>query len=205
MLMSLISRIKYKINLNSLKQKCVIGRNCDVNDHRLIINNDGNRESICLGNNTVIKGELMVFPRGKIQIGDWGYVGENSKIWSDESIAIGNRVLIAHNCTVIDSLSHPIDPVERHKHFAHIIKKGYPRNIDLGSKPVTIEDDVWIGCNSVILEGVRIGNCSIVGAGSVITKNVPSWTIVAGNPAHVIRKIPESKDRYLAEVDSLRA
>ena len=90
--------------------------------------------------------------------------------------------------------SHPIDPVERHKHFVHIIQKGYPRDIDLKSKPVVIENDVWIGCNSVILSGVKIGQSAIVGAGAVVTKDVPSWTIVAGNPARIIRRITQSQD-----------
>jgi acetyltransferase-like isoleucine patch superfamily enzyme len=57
-------------------------------------------------------------------------------------------------------------------------------------KPVKINDRVWIGFNSIILKGVTIGEGGIVGAGSVVTKDVPPYTIVAGNPARVIREIP---------------
>ena len=60
-------------------------------------------------------------------------------------------------------------------------------------KPVLICDDVLIGCMAVILKGVTIGEGAIVGAGSVVTKDVPPWTIVAGNPARVIREIPEDE------------
>ena len=67
---------------------------------------------------------------------------------------------------------------------------GHPSEINLNEIQVTIEDDVWIGCQSVILRGITVGRGAIVGAGSIVTKDVPAWTIVAGNPARVIREIP---------------
>ncbi|WP_263358973.1 acyltransferase [Acidicapsa ligni] len=57
-------------------------------------------------------------------------------------------------------------------------------------KPVRICDKSWIGLNAIVLKGVEIGEGAVVAAGSVVTKNVPSWTVVAGNPAKVIREIP---------------
>ena len=56
-------------------------------------------------------------------------------------------------------------------------------------KPITIGDDVWIGCNSIILKGVKIGNGSIVAAGSVVTKSVPPFSLVAGNPAKIVKEL----------------
>ena len=61
--------------------------------------------------------------------------------------------------------------------------------MDLGARPVMIEDDVWIGCNAIILRGVTIGAKSIVGAGSVVTQNVPPSVLVAGNPAQIIKSV----------------
>ena len=58
---------------------------------------------------------------------------------------------------------------------------------------VTIKDKAWIGFNSIILKGVTIGEGSIVGAGSVVTKDIPDWSIVGGNPAKVIREISENE------------
>ena len=60
---------------------------------------------------------------------------------------------------------------------------------NVNSAPITICDDAWIGMNCIILKGVTIGEGAIVGAGSVVTKDVPAWTVVAGNPARVVKKI----------------
>jgi acetyltransferase-like isoleucine patch superfamily enzyme len=79
-------------------------------------------------------------------------------------------------------------------HAMEIFTNGHPeKNIEIGASPIIIEDDAWIGFNSIILKGVTIGKGSIVGAGSVVTKSVPPWTIVGGNPAKIIREIPENE------------
>ena len=64
---------------------------------------------------------------------------------------------------------------------------------DVIRKPIVIKDKAWIGFNSIILKGVTIGEGAIVGAGSVVTKDVPPYTIVAGNPARIVREIPENE------------
>jgi len=149
------------------------------------------RDAIHLGAFTHVKGELLTFGHGgKISIGDYCYFGEGGHIWSSVRVTIGNRVLISHNVNIFDSQTHPLSAKLRHEHFKQIINTGHPRKIDLGEKPVVIGDDVWIGCMSVILRGVCIGTGAIIGAGSVVTRDVDAWTIVAGNPARLIREIP---------------
>jgi acetyltransferase-like isoleucine patch superfamily enzyme len=69
------------------------------------------------------------------------------------------------------------------------VSEGHPKSVDLSEAPVFIHDDVWVGAMSIVLKGITIGEGSIVGAGSVVTKDVPPWTIVAGNPAKIIREI----------------
>lgn len=161
---------------------------------RIINHQSRNCEAISIKSHSHIRGELLLFAHGgEIHIGEYCYVGEGSRIWSARKISIGNRVLIAHLVTIVDSLTHPVIALKRHKHFKHIITKGHPLNIDLDESPVVIKDDVWIGCMSVILRGVTIGKGSIVGAGSVVTKDVPPWTIVGGNPARIIREISEDE------------
>ena len=148
------------------------------------------RQAIRVGANTHLKGELLTFAHGgEISIGEYCYVGEQSRIWSAARISIGDRVLISHGVNIFDSLTHPISPVERHRHYRRIITHGHPDRADLGEAPVRIGNDVWIGCLSIVLKGVTIGEGAIVGAGSVVSKDVPPFTIVAGNPARVVREL----------------
>ena len=131
---------------------------------------------------------------GKINIGNFCYVGEGTHIWSAKLIKIGDRVLIAHNCNIFDSNTHPIDHNQRHEHYKCIITKGHPSFIDLQEKNIIIKDDAWIGANSIILKGVTIGEGAVIGAGSVVTKDVPPYTVVAGNPAKIIKKIERERE-----------
>jgi acetyltransferase-like isoleucine patch superfamily enzyme len=169
---------------------CVVGRESILYRESRIINNLNIKENIKIGDHTHIKGELLVFGHGgKITVGNYCYVGEQTRIWSAKNIKIGNRVLISHGCNIFDNDTHPIDPVKRHEQFKQIIKTGQPREIDLKEEEVDIADDVMIGAGAIILKDVKIGQGSIVGAGSVVTKNVLPFTIVAGNPAKFIRDI----------------
>ncbi|MCW4005853.1 MAG: acyltransferase [Candidatus Bathyarchaeota archaeon] len=105
-----------------------------------------------------------------LRIGEGSQIGDRTEIHAGEKVVIGNHVLVSWDCTILD----------RDYHGIH----GKPEK----TAPVIIEDNVWIGCRAIILKGVRIGHDAIVGAGSVITKDVDAGSIVAGNPAKVIKK-----------------
>ena len=92
-------------------------------------------------------------------------------------VHIGNNVWIGPN-TDIYTVNHPLTAVSRRKHLAKV-------------EPVTIGNDVWIGGKVTITPGVTIGNNVVVAAGSVVTKNVPNNSLVAGVPAKVIRTLTE--------------
>lgn len=161
-----------------------------IHDTAKIFNYTGTPNAISIGRFTHVRGELLAFAHGgAISIGEYCYIGESTRIWSARSIRIGSRVLIAHNVTILDSLTHPIGAKARHEHFKHIITDGHPDRIDLGERAVDIGDDVWIGCMSIVLRGISLGRGAIVGAGSVVTENVSPWTIVAGNPARIVREL----------------
>lgn len=130
---------------------------------------------------------------GRIEIGEWGYLGENSRIWSAASVKIGDRVLISHAVNIIDSLTHPINARERHKQFRAIATSGHPAQVNLDGRPVVIEDDVWIAVGAIVLRGVTIGQGAIIGAGAVVSNDVPAYTVVGGNPARVIRELREDE------------
>lgn len=116
-------------------------------------------------------------PNAQIQIGD--NVGMSStRIWIHNGLTVGNNVKIGGGVLLIDTDCHPVDYLVR-------------RNSNEGtcSSPIVIEDDVWIGAQSIVLKGVTIGARSIIGAGSVVTKSIPSDCIAAGNPCKILKKM----------------
>jgi acetyltransferase-like isoleucine patch superfamily enzyme len=150
----------------------------------------GDSNKIVIGRHSHVRGELMIFGHGgQISIGEWCYVGVGTRIWSAGSIEIGNRVLISHSVNIFDNLTHPLNAAERHEEAKQIFTTGRPRNISLDEKPVKIGDDAWVGACAMILRGVTVGKGGIVAAGAIVTSDVPPYSIVAGNPAVVVRAL----------------
>ena len=161
------------------------------------VNNfSGDADHIRIGKNSHIRARLLTYGHsGEISIGDWCYIGIRTEIWSMASVAIGNRVLIAHNVNIHDGTAHSLHPLERHEHFRHIIEKGHPLVISdlpgVHSAPVVIEDDVWISFGATILRGVRIGRGSVIAAGSVVTQDVPPGVLYRNQDSPIIVPLNE--------------
>ena len=121
----------------------------------------------------------------RIVIGD--RVGISSAcLWTMSKIQIGNDVNIGGDCIIIDNDAHPID--YRYRRTQYMVDMGIEKYYkEIKSDPIIIEDDVWIGARCMILKGVRIGSRSIIAAGSVVTKSIPSNVIAGGNPCKVIK------------------
>lgn len=152
------------------------------------------KTKVDIGDNTWIYGVINSFPHNsecKIKIGKDCYIGDHSRIWVGINVTIGNRVLIAHNVNIFDTTTHPIDKKLRYEHECVLKKTGMPlvKYDTIKEKSIIIGDDVWIGCNALIMKGVTIGNGSIIAAGSVVVRDIPENTMVAGNPARVIKKL----------------
>jgi acetyltransferase-like isoleucine patch superfamily enzyme len=116
-------------------------------------------------------------PGAVLEIGD-DFAMTGGSICAAERITIGRNVTIGANSTIADTDFHPLNPEIRRQH---------PQESD--TAPILIEDDVFIGMNCLIMKGVTIGQGSVIGAGSVVTRNVPPCVIAAGNPARVIREM----------------
>ena len=169
----------------------LLGKDSGFYEETVVYNASLKRENIVIGEGTHIRGELLVQKYGgKIKIGDNSYVGTGTKIWSGESITIGNDVLISHNCNIIDTNSHEIDHIERAERHRQLIKSGpWENKGSIQTKPIAIGDHAWISFNVTVLKGVTIGEGAIIAAGSVITKDIPPFTLVAGNPARIIKTL----------------
>lgn len=132
----------------------------------VVVNRGGTIES---GNCAFFPGvRLEVLAGGRIRIGDGTYLNRNTTVISARDVRIGCNCKIAWDVVIMDTDQHPIDGVDR-------------------SAPVWIEDDVWIGCRAIILKGVHVGRGAIVGAGAVVTNDVPAGACVTGPAAAVVR------------------
>jgi acetyltransferase-like isoleucine patch superfamily enzyme len=133
---------------------------------------------INIGDNvSVEKGVILsTSERGKINIGKNVYIGEYSILTSNEEIEIGDNVLISPHNDIVD--------------FNHIFQDPNKPVNQQGviAKKITIQEDVWIGSGSKILMDVTIGKGAVIGAGSIVTKDVPPYDVVVGNPAKTIKK-----------------
>lgn len=147
--------------------------------------------SVMIDEQSQVDGSLL-FDRENASIAIGKRVFMNGSLAAAEGISIGDDVLIAWGVTIMDHNSHSISFSHRSEDVINwrVGKKDWTY---VKIKPVKIANKVWIGFNSIVLKGVTIGEGAVVGAGSVVTKDVPEWTVVAGNPARIIREIPENE------------
>ncbi|MDE6953444.1 MAG: sugar O-acetyltransferase [Erysipelotrichales bacterium] len=120
---------------------------------------------------------------GNMIIGENFYSNYNLVVLDGATVTFGDNVFIAPNCC-FSTAGHPIDAKQRNQglEFAY---------------PITVGDNVWFGAHVTVLPGVKIGNNSVIGAGSVVTKDIPDNVIAVGNPCKVLRKInEEDKNKY---------
>ncbi len=150
------------------------------------------RGRVTVGADSKVVGLLVLeCERSEIRIGNNSLVSEGTLLAAVESITIEDDVLISFGCRIMDSDSHSLSYKERR---GDLQRWRQPRQFDFGSartRPVRICQGAWIGADVTILKGVRVGTGAIVGAGSVVVSDVPDWTVVAGNPARVVRTLPE--------------
>jgi len=125
----------------------------------------------------------------RARVGDYTLMN-GSRLICDASIEIGDHCLISWNTVFMDTYRVPVEPALRRPQLEAATQRA-PRSVgaDVPARPIRIGNNVWIGFDSCVLPGVTIADGSIVGARSVVVEDVPPYTVVAGNPARVIRLI----------------
>lgn len=151
-----------------------LGAGTRLGRHVTIRANTQDSSGIRIGNQVLVQdGVVINANQGSVSIGDRCWLGPFCLVYGNGGVRIGKDVLVAGH-TSINSISHRAERCD------------IPINAQgLICAPVVIEDDVWIGLNAVILQGITLGRGAIIGAGAVVTRDVPPWSIAVGVPARV--------------------
>lgn len=188
----IVSKIQSKINYVRFslygvkfgKGFCVHGFPCLFNGHGATFHigegfymSNGSKQNPL---NKDIRGAFHVNDNALLEIGD-GVGMSSTTVWCHSCIIIKNHVCIGANTVLIDSDCHSLDYIHRRSFTIDQLHKK--------CAPIVVEDNVLIGANCIVLKGVTIGARSVVGAGSVVTRSVPPDSVVAGNPAKVVKPL----------------
>jgi acetyltransferase-like isoleucine patch superfamily enzyme len=155
-----INNCKLYLNKPMRKREPFVGMLEMYEDSSLIVKNDF----------TIHSGAHIIIARGAVLKLGSGYVNRNCKIKCFSEVEIGNDVAISENVTIWDSDVHEI------------------KGSTLNTKPIKIGNHVWIGTNCIILKGVSVGDGAVIGAGSIVNKDIPPNCLAVGNPAKVIKQ-----------------
>lgn len=134
-----------------------------------------------MGHSVEIYGKVVIHDVSRVSIGDNTTIGAFTVLFGSGTITIGHDVLISTNCSLF-SITHRTDALAQGRLYRNTRQMA----------PITIGNNVWIGTGCRILPGVTIGDNSIVGAGSVVTRSVPAGVVVIGVPAKIVRRLEES-------------
>lgn len=181
-----------------VRYRCTVGDHLIMDGHVPYIYGYGKIEighHVRIGNrNTWVVG-IKVYDDPILKIGNYTTLGYMNLISVAKKVVIGDHCLLAGEVKIFDNNSHPLDPQERRERAV----------LDQSDvSPVTVEDDVWIGTNALIMKGVTIGRGAVVAAGAVVTNSVAPYTVVGGNPARVIKVIEPYYSQWASSPEGKR-
>ncbi|MDB5141270.1 MAG: thiogalactoside acetyltransferase [Mucilaginibacter sp.] len=183
----------------SIKKYITVGKSHFFESFRLtVIKPKKNKIYLKVGNDSILDCKILFeSDTGEVIVGNRVYIG-SSNIICKSRIQFGDNVFVAWGSYFYDHDSHSIDYSERENDITQQLLDYRSGNFFIenkkwsvvNTKPIMINDNAWIGMNCHILKGVTIGEGAIIGAGSVVTRDIPAWSIAGGNPAIVIKEIP---------------
>lgn len=201
LIISLLKRFLLKRHLRSNSGFIKIGNSHFTENFRMqVIKPAKNITYLEVGENTMLDCKITFESgAGKVEIGNDNYIG-NSNIICRTSIVFENNIFVAWGTYFYDHNSHSIDYRDRENDIQQQLTDYRNKLMFIENKnwdvvdtsPIRICSNSWIGMNCIILKGVTIGEGAIVAAGSVVTKDVAPWTMVGGNPAKLIKSIPDN-------------
>ena len=178
---------------NNEQEKHIKKGHSNIDRLQLNIRSDEDRIYVTIGDDSVINATINM-GNCNVKIGDRVMINDGTTLYCVNGITIGNDVMISWGCTIIDNNSHSLISSERVKELATAKEKYENGTIGndtdwsvVKNAPINIKNKAWIGFNSIIMKGVTIGEGAVVAAGSVVTKDVPDYAVVGGNPAKVIK------------------
>jgi acetyltransferase-like isoleucine patch superfamily enzyme len=172
---------------NHLPANIVIGKNTQING--VIDVSRAKHSKVIIGDDCLICGTISLeTDEAVVTIGNNVFVGHRTLIICSNKITIESDILISADCMIQDSDNHSVDYEIRKKDLSDW-KRNYHDWSTHPCVPIKISFGSWIGGRAIILKGVTVGEKAIVGAGSVVTKDVDPLTVVAGNPARIIKRL----------------
>lgn len=160
-------------------RKIEIGSNVVFDDNSVIDAKGEGNAGIKIGNNVIIgRNTIISCKGGDIKIGDYSNIGPNNYLISESLLKIGKYVFTAGQTYMVAGGNHSFERKDKPIYFQPSVSKG----------GIVLEDDIWVGASSTIIDGVKIGRGSIIGAASLVNKNITQYSVAVGVPAKIIKK-----------------
>lgn len=164
--------------------KISLGGNCFIDDNVVLDAKGKENQGLQLGENVYIgRNTILSCKEGSIVIDDYCNISANCSLLSETVIRLGKFCFLAGHCYLVAGGNHSFDDPDTPIMFQPSVSKG----------GIQIEDDVWLGAGVIVLDGVTIGRGSVIGAGSVVTKSLPEFSVAVGSPAQRVRDRREKK------------